>query len=184
LVLIDAGCEFNGYASDITRTFPVSGRFSAAQQAVYEMVLAAQAAAIAQVRPGCDWNQPHQAAVAVIAQGLLDLGLLSGSLEGVIESEAYRRFYMHRTGHWLGMDVHDVGEYRQQSGWRVLAPGMVLTVEPGCYIRPAADVPEAFHNIGIRIEDNALVIPGGCEVLTAAAPNTVAEIEAWMRAKP
>ncbi|PWB58366.1 MAG: Xaa-Pro aminopeptidase [Nitrosomonadales bacterium] len=181
LLLIDAGCELDGYAADITRTFPVSGKFSAAQKAVYELVLAAQAAAIEQVRPGSHWNAPHDAAVKVLAQGFIDLGLCQGTLAEVLEQESYKRFYMHRTGHWLGMDVHDVGEYKQGGEWRTLQPGMVLTVEPGCYIRPAEDVPERFWNIGIRIEDDVVVTAGGCEVLTHGAPKTVAEIEELMR---
>ena len=181
LLLIDAGCELDGYASDITRTFPVSGRFSGPQRALYELVLAAQAAAQGATRPGAHWNEPHDAAVAVLAQGLLDLGLLQGSLDGVLENGDYRRFYMHRTGHWLGMDVHDAGEYKVGGQWRPLAEGMVLTIEPGCYVRPAGDVPEAFWNIGIRIEDDAVVTAGGCELITADAPKTVADIEALMR---
>ncbi len=181
LLLIDAGCELDGYASDITRTFPVSGRFSGPQRALYELVLAAQAAAQGATRPGARWNEPHDAAVAVLAQGLLDLGLLRGSLDGVLENGDYRRFYMHRTGHWLGMDVHDAGEYKVGGEWRPLAEGMVLTIEPGCYVRPAGDVPEAFWNIGIRIEDDAVVTAGGCELITADAPKTVADIEALMR---
>ncbi|MDE2309419.1 MAG: aminopeptidase P N-terminal domain-containing protein [Betaproteobacteria bacterium] len=180
LLLIDAGCEVDGYAADITRTFPVNGKFSAAQKDVYEMVLAAQAAAIGAVRPGVRWNEPHDAALRVIAQGLLDFKLCSGSLDAVLESEGYKRFYMHRTGHWLGMDVHDVGAYKQDGAWRVLQPGMTLTVEPGCYIRPADDVPQAFWNIGIRIEDDVVVTAQGCEVLTKAAPKTVAAIEELM----
>ena len=179
--LIDAGCELDGYASDITRTFPVSGRFSSPQRAVYELVLAAQAAAREATRPGAHWNQPHDAAVKVLAQGMLDLGLLQGSLDGVLENGDYRRFYMHRTGHWLGMDVHDAGEYKLGGEWRPLVEGMVLTIEPGCYIRPADDVPEAFWNIGIRIEDDAVVTTGGCELITEDAPKAVADIEALMR---
>lgn len=181
LLLIDAGCELEGYAADITRTFPVNGKFNAVQKDVYELVLAAQEAAIAQVRPGQHWNAPHDAALNVLAQGLIDFGLCQGSLDGVLESGDYRRFYMHRTGHWLGLDVHDAGEYKQADGaWRLLQPGMVLTVEPGCYIRPADNVPEHFWNIGIRIEDNAVVTANGNEITTAAAPKTVQEIEAWM----
>jgi len=178
LLLIDAGCELDGYASDITRTFPVGGRFSAVQRDVYELVLAAQAAAIAQVRPGNHWEAPHEAAVAVLARGLVDFGLCKGTPESVIESGEYRRFYMHRTGHWLGLDVHDAGDYKRDGNWRALEPGMTLTVEPGCYIRPAEDVPEHFWNIGIRIEDDALVTPTGCDLLTAATPKSVADIEA------
>ena len=180
LLLIDAGCELDGYASDITRTFPVNGKFSAAQKDAYEVVLAAQAAAIAAVRPGATWIAPHDAAVRVLTQGMVDLGLLKGEVDGLIESNAYNRFYMHRTGHWLGLDVHDAGEYKRDGDWRLLAPGNVLTVEPGLYIRPADDVPAAFHNIGIRIEDDVAVTASGCEVLTSP-PKTVAEIEAWMQ---
>ena len=181
LVLIDAGCELGGYASDITRTFPVSERFTAAQREVYEIVLAAQAAAIDKVRAGNAWNEPHDAAVGVLAQGLLDLKLISGSLDEVLEKETYKRFYMHRTGHWLGLDVHDAGEYKRAGKWRTLAPGMVLTVEPGLYIRAADDVPEALRGIGVRIEDDALVTDGACEVITAEAPKSVAEIEELKR---
>ncbi len=181
LVLIDAGCELDGYASDITRTFPVGKAFSGPQKDVYEIVLAAQAAAVAAVRPGAGWNAPHDAAVRVLAQGMLDLGLLQGSLDATLEKETYKRFYMHRTGHWLGLDVHDAGDYKRAGEWRALAPGMVLTVEPGLYIRAAADVPERLHGIGIRIEDDALVTEGGCELITAAAPKSVAELEALKR---
>ncbi len=180
LLLIDAACELDGYATDITRTFPVNGKFSAAQKDVYEMVLAAQAAAIAAARPGAHWNEPHDAALRVLAQGLIDLKLCNGSVDAVLESEGYKRFYMHRTGHWLGMDVHDVGAYKMEGEWRALQPGMVLTVEPGCYIRPADDVPQAFWNIGIRIEDDVVITLQGCEVLTGAAPKTVAAIEELM----
>lgn len=181
LLLIDAGCELSGYAADITRTFPVNGKFSAVQKDVYELVLAAQAAAIAEVRPGQHWNAAHEAALNILVQGFIDFGLCQGSLEGVLESGDYRRFYMHRTGHWLGLDVHDAGEYKNAAeNWRPLMPGMVLTVEPGCYIRPADDVPEAFWNIGIRIEDNAVVTTQGCDILTSGAPKTVQEIESWM----
>ncbi|WP_333843855.1 aminopeptidase P N-terminal domain-containing protein [Pelomicrobium sp.] len=180
LLLIDAGCEFDGYASDITRTFPVNGRFSSAQRDVYQLVLAAQAAAIAAVQPGNRWDAPHRAALEVLAQGLIDLRLLTGSRDEVLEKEAYRRFYMHRTGHWLGLDVHDAGSYKQDGEWRLLVPGMTLTVEPGCYIRPAEDVPQAFWNIGVRIEDDVVVTAEGCEVLTQDAPKSVAEIEALM----
>lgn len=181
LLLIDAGCELDGYASDITRTFPVNGKFTAAQKDVYQLVLAAQAAAISQVKPGSSWNDPHQAALRVLAQGFIDLGLCQGSRDAVLESEDYKRFYMHRTGHWLGMDVHDAGEYKQKGDWRLLQPGMVLTVEPGCYIRPADNVPEHFWNIGVRIEDDVVVTPTGHELLTRAAPKTVAEIEELMQ---
>ena len=180
LLLIDAGCELDGYASDITRTFPVDGRFSKPQREIYELVLAAQAAAIRAVRPGKSWQAPHDAAVRVLVKGFIKLGLCKGSLNEVIASGDYRRFYMHRTGHWLGLDVHDAGEYKNGSAWKKLQPGMVLTVEPGCYIRPAKNVPKQYWNIGIRIEDDVLVTRTGCEVITAAAPKTVAEIEALM----
>jgi len=181
LLLIDAGCELLGYASDITRTFPVNGRFSPPQRDVYELVLAGQAAAMAKVRAKNAWNEPHDAAVRVLAQGMLDLKLLQGSLDEVLEKEAYKRFYMHRTGHWLGLDVHDAGDYKRSRAWRTLVPGMTLTVEPGIYIRAAADVPEAMRDIGVRIEDDVLVTDGECEVLTAEAPKSIAEIEALMR---
>ncbi|GAA4340737.1 aminopeptidase P N-terminal domain-containing protein [Pigmentiphaga soli] len=187
LLLIDAGCELDGYASDITRTFPVNGRYSGPQRALYDLTVAAQAAAAALTRPGARWNEPHEAAVRVLAQGMIDEGLLSGSLDGVIESQQYTRFYMHKTGHWLGMDVHDVGDYRDpaaggaQRPWRALAPGMVLTIEPGIYVRPADDVPERFWNIGIRTEDDAVVTADGCELITRGVPVDAAEIEALMR---
>ena len=181
LLLIDAGCELDGYASDITRTFPVSGRFSGAQREVYELVLAAQRAAMDAVRPGARWNEPHDAAVRVLAQGMIDLGLLSGSLDAVLEKELYKRFYMHRTGHWLGLDVHDAGDYKRNGEWLALAPGHVLTVEPGLYIRAAADVPERLRDIGVRIEDDVVVREGGCEVLTVEAPKRIDDVEALMR---
>ncbi len=181
LLLIDAGCELAGYASDITRTFPVNGRFSGPQREIYQLVLAAQAAAIEQVRPGKLWQDPHDAAVKVLAQGFIDLGLCSGTADSVIETGDYRRYYMHRTGHWLGMDVHDCGDYKRDGAWRELVPGMVLTVEPGCYVRPAEGVPQRFWNIGVRIEDDAVVTPAGCEILTADAPKSVADVEALMR---
>ncbi len=182
LVLIDAGCELDGYASDISRTFPVNGRFSGPQKDLYELVLAAQTAAIAQVAPGNEWDAAHQAALAVLVQGFIDLKLCQGSPQAVLESGDYRRFYMHRTGHWLGLDVHDVGDYKDRDQqWLRLAPGMTLTVEPGCYIRPAANVPEHFWNTGIRIEDDVLVTATACDVLTAKAIKTVADIEALMQ---
>jgi Xaa-Pro aminopeptidase len=181
LLLIDAGCELDGYASDITRTFPVNGRFSPPQRDLYELVLAAQTAAIAEVKPGRPWIAPHDAAVKVLARGFVDLKLLEGSVEQVLETESYRKFYMHRTGHWLGLDVHDAGEYKKQGEWRELAPGMVLTVEPGCYVRPGPGVPQHFAGIGIRIEDDALVTEGGCEILSAAAPKAISDIEGLMR---
>jgi Xaa-Pro aminopeptidase len=180
LLLIDAGCELDGYASDITRSFPVNGRFSGPQADIYDLVLDAQSAAIAAIRPGATFLAPHDAAVRVLAQGLVDMKLLEGSVDGVIESESYKRFYMHRTSHWLGLDVHDAGAYRSGEDWRALAPGMALTVEPGCYIRPAEDVREAFWNIGVRIEDDALVTADGCEILTADTPKTIADIETLM----
>ena len=181
LLLIDAGAEYDCYASDVTRTFPVSGRFSEAQKALYEVVLAAQLAAIKKVAPGNHWNAPHTAAVRVLTRGLIRLGILKGKPAELIRQEAYRRFYMHRTGHWLGMDVHDVGDYKVGGEWRVLEPGMVLTVEPGLYI-PAGSrgVSRKWWNIGIRIEDDVLVTRDGHEVLSAAAPKTVAEIESVM----
>ena len=178
LLLIDAGCELDGYASDVTRTFPVSGKFSRAQKDLYELVLAAQSAAIAAVKPGNRWDEPHNAAVQALASGFVDLGLCAGPVEQVIQTEDYRRFYMHRTGHWLGLDVHDAGEYKTGGEWRRLEPGMTLTVEPGCYVRPAEGVPEAFWNIGVRIEDDVAVTASGCEVLTAGAAKTVRELEA------
>jgi Xaa-Pro aminopeptidase len=188
LLLIDAGCEMEGYASDITRTFPVNGKFSTAQKDVYQTVLAAQAAAIAAAKAGNSWIAPHDAALQVLAQGFIDLKLCSGSVEEVLKSESYKKFYMHRTGHWLGMDVHDVGEYKDgdidknnERNWRALQLGMVLTVEPGCYIRPADDVPQELWNIGIRIEDDVVITKNGNEVLTSAAPKTVAEIEELMK---
>jgi Xaa-Pro aminopeptidase len=181
LLLIDAACELDGYAADITRTFPVNGKFSAAQKDVYEIVLAAQAAAIASARPGSHWNQPHDDALRVLAQGMIDLKLCSGTLDSVIEGGDYKRFYMHRTGHWLGMDVHDVGNYKLDGDWRDLMPGMALTVEPGMYIRPADNIPEAFWNIGIRIEDDIVITANGCEVLTHEVPKTIEAIEQVMR---
>ncbi|MDR0736224.1 MAG: aminopeptidase P N-terminal domain-containing protein [Zoogloeaceae bacterium] len=180
LVLIDAGCEVRGYAADISRTFPVNGRFSAVQKDCYEIVLAAQAAAVAAIRPGAGFDAPHVAAARILTQGMVDLRLLSGTVDGLVESGAYQRFYMHRTGHWLGLDVHDAGDYKQGETWVPLAPGMTLTVEPGLYIRPAADVPEHLHNLGIRIEDDVVVTKRGCRVYTRA-PKTVAEIEAAMQ---
>ncbi|MDR3159174.1 MAG: aminopeptidase P N-terminal domain-containing protein [Zoogloeaceae bacterium] len=180
LALIDAGCEVQGYAADISRTFPVNGRFSAAQKDCYEIVLAAQAAAVAAIRPGAGFDAPHMAAVRVLTQGMADLRLLSGTVDGLVESGAYQRFYMHRTGHWLGLDVHDAGDYRQGKAWVPLEADMTLTVEPGLYIRPAADVPEHLHNMGIRIEDDVVVTKQGCQVYTHA-PRTVAEIEEVMQ---
>jgi Xaa-Pro aminopeptidase len=178
LLLIDAGCEVDGYASDITRTFPVGGKFSGEQKAIYELVLAAQLACIDAVQPGRMFHDYHKVAERVLAQGLIDLKLCEGTLEGVLESGAYKQFYMHRAGHWLGLDVHDVGLYRIDGESRRLEPGMVLTVEPGCYIRPADKVPEEFWDIGVRIEDDVLVTAAGNENLTGSTPKTVADIEA------
>lgn len=182
LLLIDAGCEYELYASDITRTFPVNGRFTPEQRAVYDVVLQAQYAAIEQTRPGNDWNQPHLAAVKVITQGLVKLGLLKGRVSTLIKAGAYRPFFMHRTGHWLGMDVHDVGDYRVGGQWRTLEPGMVLTVEPGIYI-PAGmkGVPKRWWNIGVRIEDDVLVTAAGNEVLTGALVKEADDIERLMQ---
>ncbi len=205
LVLIDAGCELDGYASDITRTFPANGKFTGAQRALYELVLASQDAAVAATRAGARFNDPHEATVKVLAQGMLDLGLLDGnkvgSVQDVIENRSYFQFYMHRTGHWLGMDVHDCGSYveRSQAGEvterkdplsneviknrpsRILRPGMVLTIEPGIYVRPAEGVPEHFHHVGIRIEDDAIVTDAGCELISRGVPVKADEIEALMR---
>jgi len=205
LVLIDAGCELDGYASDITRTFPANGVFSGPQKTLYELVLASQEAAIAATKAGARFTDPHDATVKVLAQGMLDVGLLDkntvGTLDDVIEKRAYFPFYMHRTGHWLGMDVHDCGAYTEPGEIgqvserkdaltgetiknrpaRILRSGMVLTIEPGIYVRPAPGVPEPFHNIGIRIEDDAIVSDAGCELITRGVPVGVAEIEALMR---
>jgi len=193
LCLIDAGCELDSYASDITRTFPVNGKFSGPQRALYDITLAAQEAAIAMTKPGNTFMQPHEAALQVLTQGLLDEKLLKltelGSLENAIETGAYRRFYMHRTSHWLGMDVHDVGSYRESalesSGadkpWRILKSGMVITIEPGLYIRPADDIDEKFWNIGIRIEDDAVLNDAGCELISRGVPVKADEIEAIMK---
>jgi Xaa-Pro aminopeptidase len=194
LVLIDAGCEVNGYASDISRTFPVSGTFSAPQQALYEIVLAAQLAAIDAVRPGNTFMDAHTVALSTLAQGILDVGLLDktewGNVDDVIAQEAYKPFYMHRTGHWLGLDVHDVGSYRvndgkdtplEQKPSRILEPGMVTTVEPGIYVRPAPNVPEKFWHIGIRIEDDVAITQTGHNVLSQDTPKAIHEILALMR---
>ena len=205
LVLIDAGCELDGYASDITRTFPANGKFTGPQRALYDLVLASQYAAIEQAKPGKRFNDMHDATVAVLAQGMLDLGLLDknvvGGVQDVIENRSYFQFYMHRTGHWMGMDVHDCGSYVEPSELghiserrdplsgelilnrpsRILKPGMISTIEPGIYVRPADGVPEQFHNIGIRIEDDALITEDGCELLTRNVPVEADEIEALMR---
>lgn len=184
LVLIDAGSEIDGYAADVTRTFPVNGRFSGEQRALYEVVLAAQQAAIDKVRPGNHWNDPHEAAVRVIAEGLVEHKLLKGDVDQVIESGDYKRFYMHRTGHWLGMDVHDVGDYKLEETWRLLEPGIAMTVEPGLYVAAGLKgVPERWWNIGIRIEDDVVVNRDGCEVLSIDGPKTIAEIEDIMGAR-
>lgn len=182
LVLIDAGAELHNYASDITRTFPANGKFSKEQRAIYELVLKAQLAAIKSVKPGAPYQKPQDVIVKVITQGLIDLGLLKGKLETLIKEKAYFPFYMHRSGHWLGIDVHDVGHYANNGKWRTFEPGMVLTVEPGIYI--SADipgVPKQWHNIGVRIEDDVMVTKTGCDVLSHAIPKTVAEIEKLMR---
>ena len=191
LVLIDAGAEYDCYASDITRTFPVNGRFSPEQRALYQIVLDAQQAAIAAAQPGNTWDDPHQAAVKVLAQGLIEVGILQGSLEDALtvpdraegeppQEAPYRQFYMHRTGHWLGLDVHDVGDYKVKGQWRILQPGMVLTVEPGLYISPAENVDPKWWNIGIRIEDDVLITKTGNEILTKDVVKEIAEIEALM----
>lgn len=205
LVLIDAACELDGYASDITRTFPASGRFTPAQRDMYDLVLASQQAAIEATRPGARFNDAHEATVRILAQGMLDFGLLDankvGSVDDVVANRNYFQFYMHRTGHWLGMDVHDCGSYLEPTELhqitrrenpltgevtlerpsRILRPGMITTIEPGIYIRPAEGVPQAFHNIGIRIEDNALVTENGCELLTRDVPVDASAIEALMQ---
>jgi Xaa-Pro aminopeptidase len=188
LVLIDAGCEFDSYAADITRTFPVNGRFSEAQRTLYELVLRAQDAALAAIVPGRPYSDVHEAALTVLAEGMLDVGLLEraryGSVDNVMAERAYTAFYMHGTGHWLGLDVHDTGSYRDlaraEKPSRPLLPGMALTVEPGIYVRPAPGVPEQFWNIGIRIEDDVIVGESGARVLSGSAPKTVAEIETLM----
>ncbi len=181
LVLIDAGAELAGYASDISRTFPVGGCFSATQRAVYEVVLAAQTTAIDHVRPGAHWDAPHQAALRVITEGLVELGILQGDIHALIEQKAFRDYYMHYTGHWLGMDVHDVGEYKVDGEWRMFEPGMTLTVEPGLYLRAGSPgLDEKWWDIGIRIEDDVLVTRDGAEVLSRDAPKAIDEIEALM----
>jgi Xaa-Pro aminopeptidase len=182
LLLLDAGCEHDYYASDITRTFPVGGRFTSTQRAVYEVVLEAQTAAIDKVRPGNHWNQAHEAAVRTVTQGLVKLGLLKGRVPRLIKDQAYLPFFNHRTGHWLGIDVHDVGDYKVGGEWRVLEAGMALTVEPGIYIRPSPKIPKEFWNIGVRIEDDVLVTDGAAEVLTAALEKTAEAIEQLVQA--
>jgi Xaa-Pro aminopeptidase len=179
LVLVDAGCEVEYYASDITRTWPVSGRFTEAQRAVYEVVLRAQKASIAECRAGNEYEAVHEVAVQVLTEGMVELGLLSGDVDTLIENESYKRYYMHRTGHWLGMDVHDVGAYFDRGDSRPMRPGMVTTVEPGLYIAPDdEEAPAALRGIGVRIEDDILVTDGAPEVLSAHVPREVDEIEA------
>jgi len=181
LLLIDAGAEYEGYASDITRTFPVNGRFTPAQREVYEVVLAAQSAAIDKVRPGNHWDDPHTAAVRVLTRGMVELGILKGRVPALLKEQAYRRYYMHRTGHWLGMDVHDVGDYRVGGQWRMLEPGMTLTVEPGLYLPAGAKgLAKRWWNIGVRIEDDVLVTREGHEILSEDVPRTAEAIESLM----
>ncbi|AFN79677.1 Xaa-Pro aminopeptidase [Stutzerimonas nitrititolerans] len=181
LVLIDAGCEIDCYASDITRTFPVNGKFSPEQKAIYELVLAANEEAFKHIAPGKHWNEAHEATVRVITAGLVELGLLEGDVEALIAAEAHKAFYMHRAGHWLGLDVHDVGDYKIGGEWRVLEPGMAMTVEPGIYIAADnQDVARKWRGIGVRIEDDVVVTKTGCEILTSGVPKAVAEIEALM----
>lgn len=182
LLLVDAGCEYDYYASDVTRTFPVNGRFSPEQRAVYEIVLEAQLAAIAKTLPGNHWNDPHDAAVRTITRGLKKLGLLQGSLPKLIRDGAYREYFMHRTGHWIGMDVHDVGDYRVGDDWRLLESGMVTTVEPGIYLPASRKVPARWRNIGIRIEDDVAITSKGPDVLSKALPKQADEIEELMAA--
>ena len=184
LVLVDSGAELNYYAGDITRTFPVNGTFSKAQKTIYDIVLDAQLAAIEKTRAGNHWNEPHDAAVKVLTQGLRDIGVLKGKLPKLLKEEAYKDYYMHRTGHWLGMDVHDVGEYRINGDWRVLEPGMVITVEPGLYLGSSRRIPKEFRNIGIRIEDDVVVTKSGCDVITDSVPKQIDEIEALMQSGP
>ena len=179
LVLIDAGAEYDCYAADITRTFPVSGKFTLAQKTVYNIVLDAQLAAIDAVKPGNHWNDPHIAATRVITQGLIDIGIIDSSLDEALDKQLYKDYFMHKTGHWLGMDVHDVGDYKVEEQWRLLEPGMMLTIEPGIYIRPNANIDRKWHNIGIRIEDDVMVTKSGHEVITNV-PKTVKEIEDLM----
>jgi len=181
LLLIDAGAEYHGYASDVTRTFPASGRFSTAQRQAYDLVLAAQLAAIEEVKPGNHWNDPHDAAVRVLTEGMVELGILKGDPEQLIKDQDYTKYYMHRTGHWIGMDVHDVGDYKLDGEWRMLEPGMVMTVEPGLYL-PAGTrgLPKKWWNIGIRIEDDVLVTKDGYEVLSKDATKHADEIEELM----
>lgn len=180
LVLVDSGAEFEGYAGDITRTYPVNGRFTKDQKAVYEIVLAANLAAIDAVKPGNHWNDPHDAAVKVLTHGLRELGILKGSVSSLLKDEAYKPYYMHTTGHWLGQDVHDVGEYKIDGNFRLLEPGMVLTIEPGLYLNDSRKIPKKFRNIGIRIEDDVVVTKKGFEVITTDVPKSVEQIESLM----
>lgn len=181
LVLIDAGCEYGHYASDITRTFPANGKFSPEQKAIYNIVLKAQLAAIEAIRPGVPWDEPHNISVKIITQGLVRLGIMNGRPSQLIKSEAYKDFYMHRIGHWIGMDVHDVGDYKIDDDWRLLEPGMVTTVEPGIYISPSnKKVPKKWRGIGVRIEDDVLITRNGNKVLSAGIPKTIQEIESFM----
>lgn len=185
LVLIDAGAEYQYYAGDITRTFPVNGKFSPEQAAIYEVVLKANIECIEMVKPGTCWNDIHEHAVRVLTEGLVSLGLLTGDVQSLIDGEDYREFFMHKLGHWLGMDVHDVGDYKVDGQWRDLEPGMVMTVEPGIYV--AVDnlqVEERWRGIGVRIEDDVLVTPDGCEVMTSAVPKNIAQIEKLMADAP
>ncbi len=181
LLLIDAGCEVDYYASDVTRTMPVNGRFTPEQRAVYEVVLEAQLAAIDKARRGNHWNEPHDAAVKVITRGLKKLGLLDGTLPKLVRDGAYREYYMHRTGHWLGMDVHDVGDYKVGDEWRLLEPGMAMTVEPGIYLPGSRKVPARFRNIGVRIEDDVVVTSNGPDVLSKGLVKEPDAIEALMQ---
>lgn len=181
LILIDAGCEYEHYASDITRTFPATGKFTPEQKAIYELVLKSQEAAIKAIKPGAAWDAPHNASVKVITQGLIKLGLLKGRSAQLIKSEAYKEFYMHRVGHWIGIDVHDVGDYKIDDDWRLLEAGMVTTIEPGIYIAPDnKNVPKKWRGIGVRIEDDVLVTKTGYRVLSTGIPKTVDEIESFM----
>ena len=181
LLLIDSGAEYQCYASDITRTFPVNGKFSNAQRDIYNLVLSAQAAALNEIKPGKHWNDPHDAAVKVLTEGMVSLGILEGDPEELIKNKDYAKYYMHRTGHWLGMDVHDVGDYKLDGEWRMLEAGMVMTVEPGLYL-PAnsKDLPDHWQNIGVRIEDDVLVTKDGYDILSKDAPKTIDEIEELM----
>lgn len=180
LVLIDAGCEFAGYDADITRVFPVNGKFTEAQKEIFDLVVQANLDGIKKVKPGNHWNDPHEAAVKTLTKGMIELGLIKGTLSKLLKEEAFKKYYMHRTGHWLGMDVHDVGDYKVDDQWRLLEPGMVLTIEPGLYIPHGSRGAKRWWDIGIRIEDDVLVTKDGCEVMTDGLPKTTEEIEAIM----